>query len=114
MLGCPETKEVMEYLHAQGDRPLLVSPPTPHPGSDLYDYCVAEYLSLITSHDQYRRNPWEIKVRGQDPEFLQWALKESQQRKPANAARRQARYLWGRYARPYKVVRRIRRLITGS
>ena len=39
-----------------------------------------------------------------------WALKESQKRKPANAVRRQASYLWGRYARPDKVVRRVRRL----
>ena len=32
---------------------------TPHPGSDLYDYCLEHDLSLITSHDQYRRNPGE-------------------------------------------------------
>ncbi|NIV29340.1 MAG: hypothetical protein GWN58_07475 [Anaerolineae bacterium] len=49
-------------------------------------------------------------MKGQDPEFLQRALEESQRRTPANAARRQARYLWGRYARPDKVVRRVRRL----
>ena len=82
---------------------------TPHPGSDLYDYCIEHDLSLITSHDQYRRNPWDIKVKGPDPEFLQWALEESQRRKPVNAARRQAGYLWGRYARPDKVVRRVQR-----
>jgi hypothetical protein len=99
-----------DRLHAQGDRPRLVQPGLLHApsGSDLYDYCVEHDLSLITSHDQYRRNPWDIKVKGQDPEFLQWALKESQRRKPANAARRQARYLWGRYARPDKVARRAR------
>ncbi len=84
---------------------------TPHPGSDLYDYCIEHDLSLITSHDQYRRNPWDVKIRGQDPEFLQWALQESQRRKPVNAVRRQATYLWGRYARPDKVVRRVRRLL---
>jgi anaerobic magnesium-protoporphyrin IX monomethyl ester cyclase len=119
MLGLPtETKEeVMETVSMLKEiDPDWYSPAfyTPHPGSDLYDYCVEFDLSLITSHDQYRRNPWEIKVKGQDPEFLQWALKESQRRKPANAARRQARYLWGRYARPDKVLRRARRLVAGA
>jgi anaerobic magnesium-protoporphyrin IX monomethyl ester cyclase len=116
MLGIPtETKEeVMETISMLKEiDPDWYSPAfyTPHPGSDLYDYCVENGLSLITSHDQYRRNPWDIKVKGQDPEFLQWALKESQRRTPANAARRQAAYLWGRYARPDKVVRRVRHLI---
>ena len=43
--------------------------------------------------------PQRQAIKGQDPEFLQWALQESQRRKPINAARRQASYLWGRYAR---------------
>jgi radical SAM superfamily enzyme YgiQ (UPF0313 family) len=112
MLGLPtETRdEVMDTVSMLKEiDPDWYSPAfyTPHPGSDLYDYCIEHDLSLITSHDQYRRNPWDIKVKGQDPEFLQWALEESQRRKPVNAARRQARYLWGRYARPDKVVRRV-------
>jgi len=116
MLGLPtETKdEVMDTISMLKEiDPDWYSPAfyTPHPGSDLYDYCIEHDLSLITSHDQYRRNPWDIKVKGQDPEFLQWALKESQGRKPANAIRRKAAYLWGRYARPDKVVRRLRRMI---
>ena len=116
MLGLPtETKEeVMDTVSMLKEiDPDWYSPAfyTPHPGSDLYDYCVENDLSLITSHDQYRRNPWETKVKGQDFEFLQWALKESQRRKPINAVRRQARYLWGRYARPDKVVRRLKRLV---
>ncbi|MGD8397937.1 MAG: radical SAM protein [Anaerolineae bacterium] len=117
MLGLPtETKEeVMETISMLKEiDPDWYSPAfyTPHPGSDLYDYCIENDLSLITSHDQYRRNPWDIKIKGQDPEFLQWALEESQRRKPINAARRQARYLWGRYARPDKVVRRLRRMVS--
>jgi radical SAM superfamily enzyme YgiQ (UPF0313 family) len=113
MLGLPtETKEeVMDTVSMLKEiDPDWYSPAfyTPHPGSDLYDYCVAHDLSLITSHDQYRRNPWDIKTRGQDPEFLQWALQESQRRRPVNAARRQAKELWGRYARPDKVVRKAR------
>jgi anaerobic magnesium-protoporphyrin IX monomethyl ester cyclase len=116
MLGLPtETKEeVMDTVSMlQEIDPDWYSPAfyTPHPGSDLYDYCIEHDLSLITSHDQYRRNPWDIKVKGQDPEFLQWALEESQRRKPANAARRKAAYLWGRYARPDKVVRRVQRMV---
>jgi anaerobic magnesium-protoporphyrin IX monomethyl ester cyclase len=119
MLGLPtETKdEVMDTISMLKEiDPDWYSPAfyTPHPGSDLYDYCVENDLSLITSHDQYRRNPWDIKVKGQDPEFLQWALKESQRRRPANAARRQAQYLWGRYARPDKVVRRLRQVFEAS
>ena len=39
----------------------------------------------------------EIKVKGQDPEFLNWALAESQRRKPLNAAKRKLKYLWRRY-----------------
>jgi radical SAM superfamily enzyme YgiQ (UPF0313 family) len=117
MLGLPtETKaEVMDTVTMLKEiDPDWYSPAfyTPHPGSDLYDYCIEHDLSLITSHDQYRRNPWDIKIKGQDPEFLQWALEESQRRKPANAARRQAQYLWGRYARPDKVVRKARQLVT--
>lgn len=116
MLGLPtETQdEVRETISMLKEiDPDWYSPAfyTPHPGSDLYDYCIEHDLSLITSHDQYRRNPWDIKIRGQDPEFLQWALKESQRRKPTHAVRRQATYLWGRYARPDKVVRRARRLL---
>ena len=118
MLGLPtETKdEVMETVSMLKEvDPDWYSPAfyTPHPGSDLYDYCIEHDLSLITSHDQYRRNPWDIKIKGQDPEFLQWALKESQRRKPVNAARRQTEYLWGRYARPDKVARRVRRVLGG-
>jgi radical SAM superfamily enzyme YgiQ (UPF0313 family) len=115
MLGLPtETKEeVMDTVSMLKEiDPDWYSPAfyTPHPGSDLYDYCIEHDLSLITSHDQYRRNPWDIKIRGQDHEFLQRALEESQRRKPVNAARRQASYLWGRYARPDKVVRKAKQL----
>ena len=77
---------------------------TPHPGSDLYDYCAQNGLSLITDHDDYARNPNAAKIKGQDPAFLRWALVESQKRAPAKAFRRRARYLWGRYAQPRKVL----------
>jgi anaerobic magnesium-protoporphyrin IX monomethyl ester cyclase len=115
MLGLPtETKEEVRDTISMLKEidPDWYSPAfyTPHPGSDLYDYCVEHDLSLVTSHDQYRRNPWETKIRGQDVEFLRWALRESRRRKPMNAARRRADYLRQRYARPDKVVRKVKRL----
>jgi len=108
MLGLPtETREeVMETISMLKEiDPDYYSPAfyTPHPGSDLYDYCVENDLSLITSHDQYRRNPTEAKIKGQDHEFLNWALEESRRRKPHNSLRRQVLYHWRRYARPRKV-----------
>ena len=52
-----------------------------------------------------------VKIVGQDYEFLKWALRESQQRKPLNQLRRDARDLWRRYARPHKIVRKVRALL---
>jgi radical SAM superfamily enzyme YgiQ (UPF0313 family) len=71
-------------------------------------------LSLITNHDNYRRNPTGAKIRGKDYEFLNWALVESQKRLWYNSLRRRVKYLWGRYARPKKVVRKLWRLVTGK
>ena len=119
MLGIPtETKEeVLETISMLKEiDPDYYSPSfyTPHPGSDLYDYCIEHDLSLITSHDQYRRNPTEVKIKGQDYEFLKWALEESQRRKPINQLRRDLRRLWQRYARPRKIARKLRSLILGN
>ncbi|MCL0097491.1 hypothetical protein M1O19_03070, partial [Dehalococcoidia bacterium] len=50
---------------------------TPHPGSDLYNYCIENNLSLISSHDMYRRNPSEAKIKGIDYQFLNTALRLS-------------------------------------
>jgi len=116
MLGIPtETEEeVMDTISMIKEiDPDYYSPAfyTPHPGSDLYDYCLEHDLSLITSHDQYRRNPTETKIRGQDYEFLRWALEESQQRKPINTLKRKGRYYWRRYARPKKIIRKLRQAV---
>ena len=83
---------------------------TPHPGSDLFDYCVENGLSLITSHDQYRRSPTETKIKGQDHAFLRWALEESQRRTPTNRWKRIARDKWRRFASPRKVVNKLGRM----
>jgi anaerobic magnesium-protoporphyrin IX monomethyl ester cyclase len=114
MLGIPtetpeEVKDTISMLKEID--PDYYSPAfyTPHPGSDLYAYCVENDLSLITSHDQYRRNPTEIKIRGQDYDFLTWALEESQRRKPVNRLRRAMLDTWRRYAQPLKIARRLRR-----
>jgi len=116
MLGIPtETKEeVLQTISMLKEiDPDYYSPAfyTPHPGSDLYDYCIEHDLSLIHSHDSYRRNPDEAKIKGVDYEWLAWALAESQRRTWANRARRRARALWRRYARPDKAVRRLYRLV---
>mgnify|MGYP005835296245 CR=1 FL=1 len=113
MLGLPtETQDEMRATIRMLKRidPDYYSPAfyTPHPGSDLFDYCQAHDLSLIVDHDSYRRNPTEIKIKGHDPEFLRWALAESQRRTLPNRVRRGARGLWRRYAQPRKVWRRLR------
>jgi len=112
MLGLPtETKEeIMDTISMLREiDPDYYSPAfyTPHPGSDLFDYCEEHGLSLITNYDSYRRNPDEVKIKGHDYEFLQWALKESMRRKPINTIKRQVKYYWGRYASPRKAMRKL-------
>ena len=112
MLGIPtETKEeVLETISMlKKIDPDYYSPAfyTPHPGSDLYQYCLGNDLSLIESHNGYRRNPDEAKIKGIDYEWLTWALQESQRRTWYNSLRRRVRYLWKRYARPKKIVRKL-------
>ncbi len=116
MLGLPtETKEeVLETISMLKEiDPDYYSPAfyTPHPGSDLYDYCIEHDLSLIKDHDSYRRNPDEAKIKGVDYEWLKWALAESQRRTVPNQLARQARSQWRRYAQPKKIVRKLRQVI---
>lgn len=85
MLGMPtETKEeVMDTVNMiRTIKPYRPSPAffTPHPGSDLYDYCVKNDLLLIKSHSDYARSPKSPKIKGIDYEFLQKALKASKER----------------------------------
>lgn len=112
MMGIPtETKEeVLETISMLKEiDPDYYSPAfyTPHPGSDLYDYCAEHDLSLIRNHDSYRRNPDEAKIKGIDYEWLSWAVAESQRRTWPNRVRRFVRAIWRRYAHPYKAVRRL-------
>ena len=117
MLGLPtETQEeVMETVSMLREiDPDYYSPAfyTPHPGSDLYDYCQEHDLSLIVDHDSFRRNPDEAKIKGIDYEWLAWALKESQKRTWANRLRRRTRQAWKRYAHPRKAMRKLRQFVT--
>jgi len=114
MLGLPtETKEeVLETVRLMKEiDPDYYSPAffTPHPGTDLYDYVVEHGLSRISDYDSYRRNPTEPKIKGQDYDFLRWAMAESQRRTPLNAAKRWLRYQWRRARRitPAKMMRRL-------
>ncbi len=114
MMGLPtETKEeVMDTVRLMKEiDPDYYSPAffTPHPGTDLYDYVTEHDLSRITDYDSYRRNPTEPKIKGQDYEFLKWAMAESQRRKPLNAFKRWTRCQWQRARRitPAKVVRKL-------
>ncbi|MCL4459335.1 MAG: cobalamin-dependent protein [Chloroflexi bacterium] len=113
MLGLPtETKaEIMDTVRMlKKIDPDYYSPAfyTPHPGSDLYTYCLENDLSLIVDHDSYRRNPTEAKIKGHDYQFLLWALTESQRRTPINAVKRTIKATLRRYASPRKVVRKLR------
>jgi len=114
MLGLPtETKEeVMETISMLKEiDPDYYSPAfyTPHPGSDLYDYCIENSLSLIQSHHGYRRNPnpSEPKIKGVDYAFLRWALVESQRRTLPNQLKRVARRWRRRLARSSGLVHRL-------
>ena len=119
MLGLPtETKEeVLETISMLREiDPDYHSPAfyTPHPGSDLYDYCIENDLSLIVDHDSYRRNPDGAKIKGVDYEWLQWAVAASQQRTWPNRWRRRTRALWQRYAHPQKAIRELWRTVAGK
>ncbi len=82
MLGIPtETKEeALDTLRMiKRIKPYRASPAfyTPHPGSDLYRYCVENGLSLVKDHRDYSRSPTGAKIRGVDYVFLNKVLEES-------------------------------------
>lgn len=82
MLGIPtETKkEVLETVNMiKRIKPYVPSPAfyTPHPGSDLYEFCIKNDLSLIKKHEDYKRSPEGRKIKGVDYEFLGKALADT-------------------------------------
>ncbi len=87
MLGIPtETKqEVLATVRMiKAIRPETHSAAyfTPHPGSDLFDYCEREGISLIRKHSDYQRNLHSPKIKGVDYDFLEWALYQSKDPSP--------------------------------
>ena len=82
MMGLPtETKEeVMEtYTMLEQIKPYHCSPAfyTPHPGSDLYDIGEEMGIHNIVTHDSYRRNTYDEKIKGVDYVFLKDMLIKS-------------------------------------
>ncbi|MGB2706208.1 MAG: radical SAM protein [Candidatus Omnitrophota bacterium] len=82
MLGIPtetrkEAEETVKMI--KKIKPYVPSPAfyTPHPGSDLYEFCIRENLSLIEKHEDYRRNPEGAKIKGVDYEFLNEILNKA-------------------------------------
>jgi len=87
MMGIPtETKEeVKDTVNMiRKIAPDVHSPAfyTPHPGSDLFDYCEKNDLSLIKGHAGYRRNPTEPKIKGVDYDFLNKMVAVSMKQTP--------------------------------
>ncbi len=116
MMGIPtETKEeVMDTVRMIREiDPDYFSPAffTPHPGTDLYEYVMKHNLSLITNYDQYRRNPTEPKIKGQDYEFLKWARDYSQKRKLKNRIRRGFKAFREKWLDPHRYIRKLRRML---
>ena len=79
MLGVPtETREealkTVEMIKKIA--PYTPSPAfyTPLPGSNLFEYCEKNNLSLIKDHTEYKRNPTTPKIKGIDYDFLNKAL----------------------------------------
>jgi radical SAM superfamily enzyme YgiQ (UPF0313 family) len=119
MLGVPtETREeVMDTVQMIREiDPDYYSPSffTPHPGTDLYEYCVEHDLSLITDYDSFRRNPTEAKIKGQDYEFLKWASELSQKRLFKNRVRRAGRAFLEKYTDPARYIRKARQTLKRS
>ncbi len=83
MFGLPtETKaEMRETVHMiRSIRPELYSPTffTPAPGSELFDYCRKNGLTLIHSSDSFRRNMFSgAKIKGVDYNFVSRMVHES-------------------------------------
>jgi len=115
MLGLPtETEdEVLETLSMLEEiRPYHCSPAfyTPHPGSDLYEMGKEMGIHLITSHDSYRRNTYEPKIKGPDYTFLKEILYRSIAiGEDAGNVRRAA----ARWPRVYGAVKAARRRLSG-
>jgi len=108
MLGIPtETKEeVMQTINMiKAINPEQPSPSffTPYPGSELYNYVLRNNLSLIESHNSYRRNPDEPKIKGVDYKFINKMLDVSLPKRKRSWARKIASRLKRIFLRLLKI-----------
>lgn len=92
MLGIPtETEEeAMETVRMiRRIAPDHYSPSfyTPHPGTDLFAYCLEHGLSRIRNHSDYRRNPYGEKIEGVNYRFLRRATTRSMGLSPVGSLR---------------------------
>ena len=81
MFGVPAetTKEAAETVNmVKKIKPYVTSPTfyVPNPGSDLYNFCMKNGLSLIKNHTDYDRTPETSKIKEIDYEFLRKAIRE--------------------------------------
>ncbi|MBN1353052.1 MAG: B12-binding domain-containing radical SAM protein [Candidatus Omnitrophica bacterium] len=88
MLGIPtETREeaLATVRMIKKIKPYVPSPAfyTPFPGSDLFEYCKKNNLSLITKHSDYKRDPVSPKIKGIDYDFLNKILSEVKKLPPS-------------------------------
>jgi len=122
MLGLPtETKEeVIETLSMLKEiRPYHCSPAfyTPHPGSDLFELGQKMGIHLINSHDSYRRNSYEPKIKGPDYKFLanilskSMALAEYQGMPLSLRLKKKCQAIIARWPMVYRFVKSVRKLI---
>ena len=112
MLGIPtETKEeALDTLRMiKKIKPYRASPAfyTPHPGSDLYEYCRKHGLSLIKEHKDYLRSQYSPKIRGIDYTFLRHVLEEAQKIPLSVKIRRKIDHIIERKIKKY--IRKLRR-----
>jgi radical SAM superfamily enzyme YgiQ (UPF0313 family) len=111
MLGLPtETKEeALETVEMIREiKPDLPSAAfyTPHPGSDLFEYCREHDLSLIQSHDMYARYPGKPKIKGVDYQYLERIMRRGVGLPPVRMTDR-----LGLVARRLKVPGPVRRAV---
>lgn len=116
MLGIPtETKEevLATVKMIRSIKPFHCSPAffTPHPGSDLFDYCERNDISLIKNHEDYRRSIGSKKIKGVDYKFLNKVLVMSVSKGNGFLNNLAARIIYNKYARIIK--NRIRKIPAG-
>ncbi len=122
MLGLPtETREeVLETLSMLKEiKPYHCSPAfyTPHPGSDLFEMGKKMGIHLIASHDSYRRNTYEPKIKGPDYKFLtnilskSMALAEYQGMPLSLKLKKKCQAIIARWPTLYRFLKSIRRTL---